>query len=1217
MKTRFSNLFRNPLLTALMSLTFSQPVSVIASEITKEGYINISSKEAMQIINTYQNVIILDIRDRSYFESGHLTGAVSMPLPEFERGITNFRKDMTFILYCQNGQKSRLACGMLIKKGFKSTFNLVNGINEWKETGYPITGTDVCSTCPKSRPAVGKNNQNAKGVVKSTTECGNYCLSYGGSHLYESIRNASYKIMSKGILSVTVNIFIANPDGCTYASPCPVYDDSPEYINAWIDWNGNKIYESTEKVINAALTGYIGINYHGMMSTSTIVVIPAGAVSSTFMRVNLGWSADPDDPCADSWSWGDVKDIPVEVSPADPPVIEEITVTGIPVETILITSDPSLGGPEKVKLQAQITEKPDYEITDIDWTGDIVEGKGNPYEYSANPGSHGKKNVTCTITYKNRFNCTVGTNSLSTDFNLFFNKGGDDDGNDEPNWFRYWKRDAAVPDMGVAKYDASSADYGYMTGGGELYLTPYSAGKHYSSPIVINSSFGTESFGGPGVKGIDCTAEIIAHELYHKWVNDQWKSGGSFDGQTDSDNGLQSADCRDKLPDDYETATSKTKNDDTDTYDLETLKDSEYRRYGDNEYMAMRTANGVTGIAENDWAYPGKQNSAKAAIEPSFELSKSLTSPSDALFTGTFSDSGVDEDSDGLFNYLKVATGINVTTAGLFRLVARLKDNTLNEITYYNKELILSQGVQTIDITFDGLKIREKEIDGPYLITFLIFSDFGDTLDFKPDAYNTATYSYTAFETKPFSFTGTYGEYCVELNYNSLADSLYIIAEVNISTAGNYLCEGALYDENGNVMEYRDTLFTLKEGTGIIYLDFDGKLIAKNRTNGPYNLKYLSISRDGERDFILDAYTTYPYLYEDFERSEGIFNGYFAESGVDKDSDTRFDSLKVRIGVNVLDYVYAGNGTVIGCLYDKNGDLILKSNVNCEFYGGDNMVDLFFDGVSIYLHGVDGPYYLKNVSLQNEAGSSLDAISSADTTIAYMFTDFQKPANPLIELTGNYSDTKTDVNSDGAYEYLTVNTGVVLSDSGYVIIKARLIDTQNKEIAWAENITKLKEGTPQVIQLNFRGDSIFRHGVNGPYYVKNIYVYHTGDPSQPDYVVDAYTTAAYQFTEFTETITGIGDMENNSPPFGTYIGDNYPNPFNTSTLIKYYIPEYVYVTMTIFDASGKDVETLVREFKSEGVHQAVWTAKGLPSGTYFCKLKFGNITQTKKLLLLK
>ena len=1214
-KTRFSNLSKNLLLTALMSITFSVPASVNASEITKEGYINVSSEEAMQIINTYQNVIILDVRDRSYFESGHLTGAVSMPLVEIEKYISSFKEDMTFIVYCQNGQRSRIACEKLVKKGFESTFNLVNGINEWQETGYPVTGRDVCNICPKSRSVIVNNNQTAKSLVKATAGCGNYCTSDGGDHSFERFWHVSYKLMSEGIMSVTVIIVISNPSHCRYGESCPDYDDSPEYINAWIDWNGNKVYESGESVLNAALTGYKWINYHGKMSTGNIVSIPPGAVNSTVMRVNLGWGFDPDDPCEDSWSWGDVRDIPVEISTANLPEIEEITVTGIPVATILTASDPSLGGAEKVKFQAKISEKPDYEITDIYWAGDIIPGEGNPYEYSAHPGSHGKKNVTCTITYKNKFNCAVGTNSFSTDFNLFFNKSGDDDGNDEPNWFRYWKRDGAVPNMAVAKYDASSTDYGYMTGGGELYLTPYSAGKHYNDPIIVNSSFGNEWFGGPSVKGIDCTAEIIAHELYHKWVNDQWRTGGSFVGQTDSDNGLQAVDCRDRLPDTYETATSKTKIDDTDTYDLEALKGPEYRKYGDNEYMAMRTANGVTGIEENDWAHPGKQNSVKSAIEPSLKSPKGLSGPSNASFTGTYSDSGVDVNSDGLFDSLKVATGINVTSAGLFRLAARLKDSTLNEITYYNKELTLSQGVQTVDITFDGLKIREKAIDGPYKVTFLIANEYGDTLDFKPNSYTTAEYYYSEFKTKPFSFTGNYANKRLDLNWNGWYICLRIIAGVNISTTGSYFCEGALYDKNGNVIELQDSLITLEAGLGEVALDFTGKLIANNRTDGPYYLKYLSISRNGERDFILNAYTTTGnYYFSDFERSEGIFNGYFDESGVDNDNDSRFDSLKVRIGVNMRS---SGNYSVFGFLYDKNGNEILKSNVLSMLHFEDNMIDLFFDGISIYLHGVDGPYYLKNISLQNEAGSSLDAISSADTTIAYKFTDFQKPANPLIELTGNYSDSKTDINSDQSYEYLTVDAGVMLSDSGFVIIKARLVDTQNKEIAWAENIAKLKEGTPQVIQLNFRGDSIYKHGVNGPYYVKNVYVYHTGDPSQPDYVVDAYTTPAYQFTEFTETITGIGDLSSNRSPFGSYMGDNYPNPFDESTLIKYYIPSYEYVTLTIFDASGKEVETLVRRFEYEGVHQVIWNAKGLPSGTYLCKLKFGNKTETKKLFLLK
>lgn len=44
------------------------------------------------------------------------------------------------------------------------------------------------------------------------------------------------------------------------------------------------------------------------MTASSIVTIPENAVSETWMRVNLGWGYDPNNPCEYSWTWGDVVD---------------------------------------------------------------------------------------------------------------------------------------------------------------------------------------------------------------------------------------------------------------------------------------------------------------------------------------------------------------------------------------------------------------------------------------------------------------------------------------------------------------------------------------------------------------------------------------------------------------------------------------------------------------------------------------------------------------------------------------------------------------------------------------------------------------------------------------------------------------------------------------------------------------------------------------------
>ncbi len=103
-------------------------------------------------------------------------------------------------------------------------------------------------------------------LICAGTRAGAYCPSNGGSHLFEYILDAQYTQIPTDTMSATIEIYIANPTACVSGEPCPEYDDSPEYINAWIDWNGNDVFEESERVLDVALTGYLGINYYGTMS---------------------------------------------------------------------------------------------------------------------------------------------------------------------------------------------------------------------------------------------------------------------------------------------------------------------------------------------------------------------------------------------------------------------------------------------------------------------------------------------------------------------------------------------------------------------------------------------------------------------------------------------------------------------------------------------------------------------------------------------------------------------------------------------------------------------------------------------------------------------------------------------------------------------------------------------------------------------------------------
>jgi len=81
--------------------------------------------------------------------------------------------------------------------------------------------------------------------------------------------------------------------------------------------------------------------------------------------------------------------------------------------------------------------------------------------------------------------------------------------------------------------------------------------------------------------------------------------------------------------------------------------------------------------------------------------------------------------------------------------------------------------------------------------------------------------------------------------------------------------------------------------------------------------------------------------------------------------------------------------------------------------------------------------------------------------------------------------------------------------------------------------------------------------------------------------------------------------------------DNYPNPFNPSTTIKYDIPKTTLVKITIYDLLGRQVEILVNEKQEPSSYDIQWNATNYASGAYFYKLETESFTDIKKMILIK
>jgi len=99
------------------------------------------------------------------------------------------------------------------------------------------------------------------------------------------------------------------------------------------------------------------------------------------------------------------------------------------------------------------------------------------------------------------------------------------------------------------------------------------------------------------------------------------------------------------------------------------------------------------------------------------------------------------------------------------------------------------------------------------------------------------------------------------------------------------------------------------------------------------------------------------------------------------------------------------------------------------------------------------------------------------------------------------------------------------------------------------------------------------------------------------------------------SITDLGENPSNPIVFRLY--ENYPNPFNPSTTLRYSIPEGTFTSIKIYNSLGAEVATLVNETKPAGSYEVKFNASDLSSGIYYYTLQAGSFSETKKMILMK
>ena len=201
---------------------------------------------------------------------------------------------------------------------------------------------------------------------------------------------------------------------------------------------------------------------------------------------------------------------------------------------------------------------------------------------------------------------------------------------------------------------------------------------------------------------------------------------------------------------------------------------------------------------------------------------------------------------------------------------------------------------------------------------------------------------------------------------------------------------------------------------------------------------------------------------------------------------------------------------------------------------------------------------------------------------------------------GFFSLTKT---SDAGSSWETINYWdcwfldfeFISSQIGWSIDWSGIIKTTNEGISW-DTLQTFTNWDDRNTNFEFFNPKI-------SYLINLNHIYYTDDGWVTYSIVDSI-------------VTGVNEQQITATEF--ILEQNYPNPFNPSTKISWQSPISSWQSIKLYDAIGREIETIVDGFYEAGIHTKLYIANAkLPSGIYFYQLKAGNLVQTKKMMLIK
>lgn len=371
---------------------------------------------------------------------------------------------------------------------------------------------------------------------------------------------------------------------------------------------------------------------------------------------------------------------------------------------------------------------------------------------------------------------------------------------------------------------------------------------------------------------------------------------------------------------------------------------------------------------------------------------------------------------------------------------------------------------------------------------------------------------------------------------------------------------------------------------------------------------YLYLENDDVQSPTISGPKYHPSAYDDYFHFGwswlvGYYKSYVATNNLSQKLSLPYQGRDIQIANNVEDW--DGFGYVVF-------DNVNRTTAPFDFENGWVTPTLEKSGLVNIHSGRAGTVINNNAELYFAFGD----IKLNDEEISFAELNDTVTISTLNDLNTNLVTNSFNVNDNSILLYSVFyglnDSSIVsssLTNSDIVNFRIELIDDQNHQILGVfDNVIQTKQNLVEYENKSYQVDLegignksvrlrlVVENNFTSEYSLSNVFSFN-----------QALGKTALEKVNWDE-ITKVKEYA---------LEQNFPNPFNPSTKIKFQIPNDGYVTLKVYDILGNEIATLLNEEKPQGKYELNFNASSLASGVYIYKLQAGDFVSSKKMILLK